>query len=117
MKLNLLVIKTADIEALKAQYEALGILFKYHQHGAGPWHFASDTDGFVFEIYPLAASIKKADASTRLGFEVAGLETKVKAIKKAHWTVLKELVLTKGGRKMVVQDLDGRKVELVAVLS
>ena len=53
MKLNLLVLKTHQLEALKEQYEFLGLSFVYHQHGSGPFHYASEQEDFVLELYPL----------------------------------------------------------------
>ena len=65
MKLNLLVIRTLNPEILKDQYEKLGFEFTFYQHGKGPFHYASEENGFVFEIYPLTKSMEKADNSIR----------------------------------------------------
>ena len=78
MKINLLVIRTSNPERLKSQYENIGFEFDYHQHGNGPFHYASEKEGFVFEIYPLTKSMKEADNSIRLGFEVENLVRLVK---------------------------------------
>ncbi|CAL2101708.1 protein of unknown function [Tenacibaculum sp. 190130A14a] len=59
MNLNLLVIRTGDPEKLKEQYELIGHKFDYHRHGNGPFHYASEQNGFVFEIYPLTKSMEK----------------------------------------------------------
>lgn len=112
MKLNLLVIRTADPDALKEQYEALGLTFKHHRHGNGPFHYAAENNGLVFEIYPLLPSVKEADASIRLGFKAVGLENRIRALEAAGWIIVRPLQQTEWGMKMVVQDLDGRKVEL-----
>ena len=90
MKLNLLVIRTSKPEALKNQYELLGLKFDYHQHGNGPFHFASELDGFVFEIYPLKKSKQEADISLRLGFEIENIQTRINDIKNSSWKILKE---------------------------
>ena len=112
MKLHLLVIRTADPTKLKEQYEQLGFEFDYHQHGKGPMHYASEQDEFVFEIYPLAKSMEKADASTRLGFEVDNLEETITALEDSNWKILSQPKNTAWGMTAIIQDLDGRKIEL-----
>ncbi|WP_298517949.1 VOC family protein [uncultured Kordia sp.] len=112
MRLNLLVIRTPNPAVLKDQYEKLGFQFEYHQHGNGPFHYASEQNGFVFEIYPLTKSQQKADNSTRLGFDVANLEAKIKMLESSTWKILSKPKETAWGLTALVQDLDGRKVEL-----
>jgi hypothetical protein len=112
MKLNLLVIRTENPEILKVQYEKIGFEFDYHKHGNGPFHYASELNGFVLEIYPLAKSMTKADNSLRLGFEIENLEIKVENLKKTNWKILSEPKKTEWGMVSIIQDLDGRKIEL-----
>ena len=112
MKINLLVIKTQNLENLKNQYEKIGFEFNYHQHGNGPFHYASEKSGFVFEIYPLTKSMKEADKSIRLGFEVENLELTMKNIKNTDWKILSDINITKWGKIAIIQDSDGRKIEL-----
>lgn len=112
MKINLLVIRTAEPEILKNQYEHLGFSFDYHQHGNGPFHYASEQSGFVFEIYPLTRSMEKADNSIRMGFDNEDLKTKMDDLKETNWIVKSDLTESEWGVTAVVQDLDGRKIEL-----
>ncbi len=112
MKINLLVIRTSNPENLKTQYEKIGFEFDYHQHGNGPFHYASEKEGFVFEIYPLTKSMKEADNSIRLGFEVENLELTLKNIKNTDWKIISEINITEWGKTAVIQDSDGRKIEL-----
>jgi hypothetical protein len=70
---------------------------------------------FVFEIYPLTAAMEKADASIRLGFDVANLDDKMKILSNSNWIVISGLKQTEWGKVAVIQDLDGRKIELKAV--
>jgi hypothetical protein len=112
MKLHLLVIRTANPTELKEQYEQLGFEFDYHQHGKGPFHYASEHQGFVFEIYPLTKSMDKADASTRLGFEIENVDATIKKIENSNWKIISQPKNTEWGTMAIVQDLDGRKVEL-----
>ena len=112
MKLNLIVIRTGDPELLKKQYELLGLEFDYHKHGNGPFHYASEEEGMVFEIYPLTKSMDKADISVRLGFGIENLRSKIEDLKKSSWIIRSEVRETEWGLSAVIQDLDGRKIEL-----
>lgn len=116
MKLNLLVIRTKDIEVLKSQYELLGIVFEYHKHGKGPYHYAAELKDCVFEIYPLTKSMTKADGSLRLGFDVENVNATILQLQKSNWEILSEPKETEWGLTAIVQDLDGRKVELKQVV-
>ena len=112
MKLNLLVIRTLNPERLKQQYEKLGFVFNYHQHGNAPFHFASEQDDFVFEIYPLTKSMDKADNSLRLGFEVDDLQSILNAVEKSDWRIIQDAKESEWGITAIIQDLDGRKIDL-----
>ena len=112
MKINLLVIRTENPEILKNQYEKIGLVFEYHRHGKGPFHYASEKNGFVFEIYPLTKSMKVADKSLRLGFEIENLESKIEILKQSDWKILSEPTQMEWGLVSIIQDLDGRKIEL-----
>ncbi|MFY0598153.1 MAG: glyoxalase/bleomycin resistance/extradiol dioxygenase family protein [Cyclobacteriaceae bacterium] len=112
MRMNLVVIRTEHPSELKRQYEVLGLTFKYHQHGNGPMHFASDFEGLVFEIYPLTKSMNKPDNSLRIGFEVNDLEQIMNGVRNSDWIIRSEISNTEWGLIAVIQDFDGRKVEL-----
>ncbi len=111
-KFALLVLKTADTQLLREFYEMLGFEFQEEQHGGGPVHFAAKLGDGVFEIYPLTGDDERADATTRLGFTVAGLDRTMQRIQDEGATVLKPAAETKWGRRAVVRDPDGRSVEL-----
>ena len=112
MKLNLLVLRSENPELLKNQYQILGFEFEYHQHGNGPFHYASEQDGFIFEIYPLTKSQTAADKSLRIGFEIENLVSKVSELENSGWIINSSLKETEWGLIAIVQDFDGRKIEL-----
>jgi lactoylglutathione lyase len=95
--LRLIVLKTRDLDKLKAFYEALGITFAKEQHGKGPMHYAGQLGTTVLELYPLPHDITVADTTTRLGFCVGSL---------------KDVLTRLGATVAVVRDPDGRTVEL-----
>ena len=111
-QINLLVIRTHQPDTLVKFYELLGIIFNYHQHGNGPFHYAAEMNGFVFEIYPLLKNQQEANNSLRLGFTVAHLDELVLTLKEYGVEILKEPMEMEWGYVSVVKDFDGRKIEL-----
>jgi len=112
MKINLIVIKTSRPEELSKQYELLGLKFNFHKHTVGPYHYAAKLDNLTFEIYPLPKSKTETDNTTRLGFEIVGLDKITSDIKASNWKIISAPVLSEWGYTAIIEDLDGRKVEL-----
>ncbi len=110
IRCNLLVIKTNQLETTRQFYQSIGIQFQKHQHGRGPVHYAAEMGTFVFEIYPLSNQQARVDSSTRLGFEVNRLDDLITALPAD--VVLKLPHQAEWGYQAIVQDPDGRKVEL-----
>ncbi|QDU14357.1 Glyoxalase-like domain protein [Gimesia maris] len=109
-KLNLLVLRCRDIEVSRVFYEHFGIVFEREQHGSGPVHYAAVFEGMVFELYPLKEG-ESADRS-RLGFAV-NLETDLRESLDAAGIEIVSSYEFDGRLIFVVQDPDGRKVELI----
>ena len=65
--INLVVLRSRDVNRARTFYRALSVEFAQHSHGRGPVHLANDTDGQVFEIYPLTEK-DVATSSARIGF-------------------------------------------------
>ena len=110
--LNLVVIRSPDIDKSAAFYSALGITFSKHSHGTGPEHYASEGDGVTFEIYPEADSAG-ATTATRLGFKVTDLDALVPILVEKGGRVASPAKDSPWGRRAVVVDPTGHKVELV----
>ena len=111
--LNLVVIRAKDPKALARFYSLLGLQFAEEKHGAGPEHLSCDLDGHVFEIYPLANE-KQGTTATRLGFRVESLPATIRAISAiTEARVLRHPEGTKRGRRAVIVDPEGHRVELV----
>ena len=107
--LNLVVIRAEDIERSKAFFELLGLRFSRHQHGNGSEHYACEFPTFVFEIYP---RFEESSVGTRIGFSVPSVETAVRAIREAGYAVIRQPKDSPWGRRAVVRDPDGHRVEL-----
>lgn len=108
--LSLVVIRARDIDRLASFYTALGFRFTKHRHGKGPEHLSSTIGETVFEIYP--ANTNESTISTRLGFSVPSLRDALNQLRGIQATVLTEPSDTTFGRRAVVKDFEGHKVEL-----
>ena len=102
----LLVLRARDIETTVAFYRSLGIHFSPEQHGQGPRHFASEQNGFVFEIYPLKASQGEISDSLMIGFQVESLRATLDALNSSAEIKSGET------RFCTLHDPDGRSVRL-----
>lgn len=108
--LNLIVIRSAIPADLAAFYTRLGCSFAQHQHGNGPWHYAAELGALTLEIYPLKRSQSAPDSHLRLGFMVPDVST---AIAQLAAPVLSGPTASDWGLRAVIQDPEGRRVELV----
>jgi lactoylglutathione lyase len=112
-QLNLVVLRSADIERAASFYSAMGIHFTRHAHGSGPEHFASETNGMVFEIYPSTAK-SSPTTGTRIGVRVGSVDEMIKLLSQIGAVILTPPADSEWGRRAVVKDFDGHVVELVA---
>ena len=109
-KLSLLVLRCADLTASVAFYRALGLDFQEEQHGNGPQHFACEEDGFVFELYPSIPFAATKDSQSRLGFRIASVESAQQNLKEIG--IEATLKDSSWGARLILQDPDGRTVEI-----
>ena len=110
--LTLLVLKTRQVERLRAFYQSLGVELAEEQHGEGPVHFAGQVGGVVVEVYPLPDDGSPVDSSIRLGFAVENVADVVQALQGIGTKVIKPPTPLPSGFQAVVKDPDGRSVEL-----
>jgi lactoylglutathione lyase len=110
--LNLVVLRSHDMARAAAFYSNLGLVFRQHRHGSGPEHFAAELpDGGVFELYPVADNA--STVATRIGFRVPSLEHAVAALSDFPGAIVSAPRDSEWGRRAVVADPDGHRVELV----
>jgi lactoylglutathione lyase len=112
INLRLIVIRTSDIQVLSNFYSILGLEFDYHKHGNSPYHYSTTIGKTVLEIYPLLKPQESADNSLRLGFEVENLVEVSIRLKDIHCKIISEPTQTEFGFMMIVEDFEGRKIEL-----
>src|SRR3954469_5258686 len=109
--LNLLVIRSPDIDRSARFYELLGLTFTKHAHGTGPEHYAAELGSAVFEIYPRSDD-KDSTSRARLGFRVPTLDQTIAALQHSGAKIVSSPKDTPFGRRAVVDDPDGHRVEL-----
>jgi catechol 2,3-dioxygenase-like lactoylglutathione lyase family enzyme len=73
-KINLLVLRVADLEISRSFYSHLGLDLVPEKHGAGPLHYSCTLQETILEIYPYT------DADTRGGRLRFGLHVQAQAI-------------------------------------
>ena len=110
--LNLVVVRSPDIERAAAFYSRLGLRFVRHRHGSGPEHLSAELGGSVFELYPEVAN-EPATSGTRVGFSVPSLDSAIAALSEHPGVIISPPKDSPWGRRAVVADPDGHRVELL----
>ena len=110
--LNLVVLRSRDVARAATFYSRLGLQFAQHRHGNGPEHFAAELPGGVFEIYPLASD-GASTLGTRIGFRVPSVDAALAALSDYPSTVVMPARDSEWGRRAIVADPDGHRVELL----
>ncbi len=110
-ELNLVVLRSSDLERSGRFYAALGVRLRPERHGSGPEHLAGQAGGADFEIYPQGDA--GATTGTRVGFRVASVAAAVAAAVAAGGAVVSPAREGPWGLRAVLADPDGHRVELV----
>ena len=113
-KLSLIVVYARNLEATREFYAALGIAFQDEQHGSGPRHYAATLGEAVFEIYPLRDDEQMG--GLRLGFGVESVDRTVQSLRQRQIKIVTEPRDSPWGRRAVVADPNGNRVELTQQL-
>jgi lactoylglutathione lyase len=110
--LNLVVLRSPDIDRAAQFYQEMGLLLTRHSHGSGPEHYSSEVSGMVFEIYPLTLK-SQPTTGTRIGFRVDSVDEIVPMLAQIGAVIITPPTNSEWGRRAVVKDLDGHVVELL----
>ncbi len=110
--LSLLVLRAREPRRLAEFYAALGLTFTEERHDTGPLHFVSKAGAATIEIYP-STEQASSTASARIGFTVACLDDALSTPALMRAKMLSHPSDSPWGRRAVVQDPEGHKVELV----
>jgi predicted enzyme related to lactoylglutathione lyase len=114
-ELSLVVLRTADVLKTLLFYRAFGLKFEQECHAQGVIHYACTLGTSTIEIYPGidgSAPSPVQSGATMLGFKVANIDVVLTKLQEIGNTVLPTIQLTSWGRRVVLSDPDGRKVEL-----
>jgi lactoylglutathione lyase len=110
--LSLVVLRSADIESAKDFYTRLGLSFCPEQHGQGPRHYSAKLGRLVLEIYPCQES--NMPSPVRIGFHVARLDETLESLRANGTRIIQPAQDSPWGRRAVVEDPDGNRVELAS---
>ena len=113
-KLTLVVIRVAELEKSVEVYRALGLPLVKEQHGKSPEHYSATVAETTLELYPLTSDSEKT-RSTRLGFSVdhGRLDEVLSVVQSFGCLLILTPKESPWGRRAVIEDLDGHKVELI----
>ncbi len=116
MVLNLIVLRSLDMEDLAQFYSALfDRPLEKHRHGSGPEHFGTELGNLVFEIYP-KRSESDDTTSVRLGFLVEDVEKVHDRISRFPIRIISSPKSSPWGIRMVFDDPEGHRIELTQPL-
>jgi lactoylglutathione lyase len=109
--LNLVVLRSPDIARAAAFYTRLGLHFTLHRHGKGAEHLAAELSDGAFELYAQTAD-GPITLGTRIGFSVPSVDAVIAALVDYPAAVVSAPKDSEWGRRAVVADPDGHRVEL-----
>jgi len=113
LKLDLVVVRTADLERSREFYTRLGLRLVPEQHGSGPHHYACTLADAVLELYP-ATNRSPATGGLRLGLQVPDAAAAIEGLLAGGFLQERPSVARVEGAASVyvVRDPDGNAVEL-----
>ncbi len=97
-----------------AFYSKLGLSFTKHRHGTGPEHFSAELQSGVFELYPQSED-GPSSLGTRIGFTVSSVDEAIKALAEYPTAVVSPAKDSEWGRRAIVSDPDGHRIELLQI--
>jgi len=110
---NLIVIRSANMEALAKFYSALlDVELTKHRHGQGPEHYGCELGFFCFEIYP-KRSDEDDTTAVRLGFLVDSIRDAFARLGRFEYNVVSSPKESPWGVRAVIDDPEGHRVELI----
>jgi predicted lactoylglutathione lyase len=109
--INLLVLRTNDIEKTSKFFNEFGLNLEYHSHG-GQFHYGSEINGFVFEIYPITEKTILTKG-LRIGFQVENMDELMERLMKYDIKIISKPKMSEWGYRCVINDFDGHVIELL----
>ena len=110
VSLNLVVIRSTDLDRSARFFAALGVELSREIHGSGPEHLAGRAGSVVLELYPSESA--GTTTVVRLGFCVQSIAKVLASLANEGGVVLSPPTGSPWGLRAVVVDPDGHRVEL-----
>lgn len=107
---NLIVLRCADLDSSVRFYENIGLRFSHERHGQGVEHMTASAGHVTIELYPQGDGPNTT--ALRIGFRVTSIDDVIAGILPCGGTILKPVRDTEWGRRAVIVDPDGHRVEL-----
>jgi MerR family transcriptional regulator, thiopeptide resistance regulator len=112
-----LILFTGHIDQARAFYRAVGLQLHEEDHGGGPLHYATDISGVHFALYEAKDSPGRAPqwreaGSSFPGLYVTSLDDTMAALAAQEVPVLRAHQAMDWGCRAVVEDPDGRPIEI-----
>ncbi len=118
--MNLIVLRTSNVEAMLAFYRALGLDFVQEQHGTGAIHYSTQLGDVTMEIFPAEAGQaldRKAGGATMIGIKVESVDAVAEMLQEMGIKMLSAPKDSAWGRRATVLDPDGRLIEVTQKVS
>jgi lactoylglutathione lyase len=115
-RVGAVVLTARDLDATVAFYRAAGLPLEREQHDDGPVHYACDVDGCHVAVFPAredgGAPGRGVAGSTLVGFAVTSVDEVLAEVSRLGVAVLEPPSDYPWGLRALVEDPDGRPVEL-----
>lgn len=109
-----LALTCKDLDASVRLFRAVGVDLKEARHG-GPLHYTASLGGVHLALHPHDGVERAAQSGTQLAFLVNDLEGALNGARALGAAVLQAPAPKPFGVSAVVEDPDGRRLELVAM--
>jgi catechol 2,3-dioxygenase-like lactoylglutathione lyase family enzyme len=110
--LSSLVFRTVRLDACAQFYRELGLALCEERHGEGPLHYSYQSGEVLIEFYPAKSPDDLIGAGIMIGVSVKSLDEALARLQSIGVGIVKAPENTEWGRRAVVLDPDGRKVEI-----
>jgi len=104
--LQLVVLRSQNVDKLKLFYETIGLSFVHEKHGNGPLHYSCTMGELVLELYP---TMHDADTAG-IGFCVSDIEQIIASVQQEY--IYQHPIVIEHQKRAVLRDPDGRAVYL-----
>ena len=114
--IDALVLYANDLEKTVAFYRSIGLTLETEEHDGGPIHFVCELEGAHFAIYEAKekneARRRAQGGGAQIGFRTDSLDSTMTLAQAAGAKILIAPQSVPWGKRAVLEDPDGRPIEL-----